>query len=301
MSPHPAGPVGQFFRQQAQAVDPAAKLVGQTHSWIAPVSFLTAQNGFGEEAWIDSMPISVLAVRLSGADVRCCFGKQRGALSRGHSPTLQPKGHVNHFIADGPVRFAQIFLPDDLIDRIGDALELGAPASGRLRDDLAFIADSELDNRCMGYLRAATPQAQPTLLEMEARAILVVERLLGRHHGLVAKPTPKGGLAPWQAARVRELLGDAITDQPTLGTLATEVGLSPFHFARAFHASMGMPPHRYLIELRIERARRLLEDSNLSITEISAEVGYDDPGYLARLFRKHVGTTPTAYRRERRS
>jgi AraC family transcriptional regulator len=89
--------------------------------------------------------------------------------------------------------------------------------------------------------------------------------------------------------------------EPSLAELAADVGLSTFHFARAFKASTGLPPHQQLLALRLEKARELLEMSDLTVTEISAEVGYSDPGYLARLFRKHVGATPAAYRRERQA
>ncbi|MFX8016085.1 helix-turn-helix transcriptional regulator, partial [Acinetobacter baumannii] len=58
--------------------------------------------------------------------------------------------------------------------------------------------------------------------------------------------------------------------------------------------------HRFLVKLRIDKARELLESTDLPIIEIAAQVGYDDPSYLARLFRREVGVTPAAYRRERR-
>jgi AraC-like DNA-binding protein len=129
----------------------------------------------------------------------------------------------------------------------------------------------------------------------------VAERLLDRHYTFVARPAPKGDLARWLFARVRDVLSTAVTDQPTLGAPATEVERSQFHLTPAFHASMEMPPHRSLIELQIRSTRQLMANSNLSVTEISAQVGYDDSGYFARLFRRHIGTTPAAYWRERRS
>jgi transcriptional regulator GlxA family with amidase domain len=55
------------------------------------------------------------------------------------------------------------------------------------------------------------------------------------------------------------------------------------------------------MNLRLQRARELLEITDLPMSEIAAHVGYDDPSYLARLFRRHFGTTPVSYRRERRS
>ena len=87
--------------------------------------------------------------------------------------------------------------------------------------------------------------------------------------------------------------------QTTLAELAADLGLSPFHFARAFKRSTGVPPHRYLVQLRLERAGELLTGTKLPVTDIAARVGYDDPGYLSRLFRHEFGMTPAQYRRER--
>ena len=107
-------------------------------------------------------------------------------------------------------------------------------------------------------------------------------------------------LAPWQLKRAQEFLVGDLAEDPALADLATSVGLSPYHFARAFKASTGTPPHQYLVNLRVMKARELLEATDLPIREVAAQVGYDDPSYLARLFRREVGTTPAAYRRERR-
>lgn len=112
---------------------------------------------------------------------------------------------------------------------------------------------------------------------------------------------PAGNRAGEQFAKANELMAiNSLPADPSLAQLAGTARLSKYHFVRAFKASTGLPPHRYLVQLRIDRARILLETTNLSITEIAAQVGYDDPGYLARLFRGHFGMTPAKYRRDRR-
>ncbi|HEV2605586.1 MAG TPA: AraC family transcriptional regulator [Microvirga sp.] len=110
----------------------------------------------------------------------------------------------------------------------------------------------------------------------------------------------KGGLAPWQQRRVTEYLADQLTEDVSLEKLAGVAGLSTFHFARAFRQSMGLPPHAYLRRLRVERAKALLSSTDLSVGDIAASTGYDTPQAFARMFRAEVGTSPSAYRRERR-
>ena len=106
----------------------------------------------------------------------------------------------------------------------------------------------------------------------------------------------RGGLAPQQSARVIDHM-QAHLDRPvTLRELAALAGLSPWHFARAFHQSHGAPPHRYLTRLRIQRAQELLRHSNLPVGRIAIAVGYS-PQQLARHFRAATGVAPSEYRR----
>jgi AraC family transcriptional regulator len=75
------------------------------------------------------------------------------------------------------------------------------------------------------------------------------------------------------------------------------VHLSPYHFSRAFKQSFGMPPHRYLTNQRIERAKSLLAARKLSVTEIGLDVGFSETSSFTSAFRKVTGETPTDYRR----
>ena len=109
----------------------------------------------------------------------------------------------------------------------------------------------------------------------------------------------KGGLAPWQARRVLDYLLAQLERDISLAELAAQVRLSPFHFARAFRQTMGAPPHRYLAGLRLDRARHLLETTDLAVTEVAAQVGYQTPQALARVFSRNLGLSPSNWRRLR--
>jgi AraC family transcriptional regulator len=107
----------------------------------------------------------------------------------------------------------------------------------------------------------------------------------------------KGGLAPWAEKRCLELLRARLSEDISLDELAAEARLSPFHFARMFKQSVGVPPRVYLTRLRMERTCELLETTDLSVTEIAQEVGYSSNQVLARVFMKHQHMSPTDYRR----
>ncbi|SFH45480.1 transcriptional regulator, AraC family [Palleronia marisminoris] len=107
----------------------------------------------------------------------------------------------------------------------------------------------------------------------------------------------KGGLALWAERRCVDLMRARLSEDISLDELAAEAQLSPFHFARMFKQSVGVPPRVYLTRLRMEKACELLEQTDLSITEIALEVGYSSNQVLARVFVKHQRMSPTDYRR----
>jgi AraC family transcriptional regulator len=87
----------------------------------------------------------------------------------------------------------------------------------------------------------------------------------------------------------------------SLDDVAQATKRSPSHIVRVFRAELGVPPHRYLIALRVEKARRLLEKTSMSIAEIAYECGFAHQEHLTRLFRRHCDSTPAAYRRSKRN
>lgn len=107
----------------------------------------------------------------------------------------------------------------------------------------------------------------------------------------------RGGLAPWAERRCVEMMRARLSEDISLDDLAAEARLSPFHFARMFKQSLGVPPRVYLTRLRMEKACQLLEHTDVPITEIAFEVGYSSNQVLARVFVKHMRMSPSDYRR----
>jgi AraC-like DNA-binding protein len=137
---------------------------------------------------------------------------------------------------------------------------------------------------------------------VETLSILLGHELLRLNSGVVepesgAATYVRGGLAPWQRNRVADYVEAHLADDMPLGTLAEVARLSQFHFARAFKQSFGIPPHRYLTSRRIERAKLLLADATVSVTEAGVAVGFGDTSSFTTAFRRHAGITPSVYRR----
>jgi AraC family transcriptional regulator len=111
----------------------------------------------------------------------------------------------------------------------------------------------------------------------------------------------RGGLAPWQERRAKEVMDANLDKEITVAQLAHECSLSASQFARAFRQSTGYPPHRWLLQRRIERAQDLLLNSDKTLAEIARCCGFFDPSHLTRAFSQTVGSTPGLWRRSRRT
>ena len=96
--------------------------------------------------------------------------------------------------------------------------------------------------------------------------------------------------------RAKDRMDAASHEDWPVGRLARVSGVSAAHFARSFKQAFGMPPHRYLLTRRIERATALLRDTDLSITEIAFETGWQSLGTFGRTFRDVAGQSPSAVR-----
>lgn len=95
---------------------------------------------------------------------------------------------------------------------------------------------------------------------------------------------------------VKRLLDQEFQERWTLRELGDRTGLAPAYLAELFTTELGQPPHRYLNERRIERARQLLETSDITITALAVSLGFSSSQHFARVFRQLTGTTPTAFR-----
>ncbi len=97
--------------------------------------------------------------------------------------------------------------------------------------------------------------------------------------------------------RAKHYIDRRFIEPVSLDTIAAKAGLSKFHFVRAFRDIFRLTPHRYLVERRIARARELLERTDLSVTDICFEIGFESLGSFVNRFRQLVGEPPSRYRR----
>jgi len=129
--------------------------------------------------------------------------------------------------------------------------------------------------------------------------LLALRAHLGHRFGARTEAPPKGGLSRRQLRRAQEFLEAHLSDNVSLSELAASCSLSAAHFARSFRHATGLPPHRYLVERRVVRARELLLSTNLPLSDIALECGFADQSHLTKAFRRVLGVTPGSMRRAR--
>jgi AraC-like DNA-binding protein len=107
----------------------------------------------------------------------------------------------------------------------------------------------------------------------------------------------RGGLAPWQVRRAKQIMSEAEDGTISIDEMAAACRLSKSHFARAFKTTMGRPPHRWLLEYRVERAKRLMTESRHALAHVALVCGFADQSHFARVFCRFVGCPPGTWRR----
>lgn len=209
------------------------------------------------------------------------------------------QGNPTRFLSFSTLKFGHVFLPDSLLDRADDAENLPA-LSGRLRDDLSFVPDATLHTLIKDYLRRAfDPVIPATSLEMEGRALLLVDGLRRLHDTVRAgQNAQRGGLSPRHLRRACDFMIEHLSEDIRLDDLAVLTGLSCKHFVRAFRQSTGVPPHQYLIRQRIEAAKRRLAEARYGLADIGIQCGFADQNHFTATFRKAVGVPHGMGRRD---
>jgi AraC-like DNA-binding protein len=118
------------------------------------------------------------------------------------------------------------------------------------------------------------------------------------NHGRPARPeVAKGGLSPVQLRRVLDMIEDRLSGRPSLTELAALLDVSTRYFCRAFRASTGLSPHQFVLRRRVERARGLIEQGELSLSETAIAAGFSDHSQMATTFRKLLHVRPSHFRR----
>ncbi|MEO3945954.1 AraC family transcriptional regulator [Gorillibacterium sp. CAU 1737] len=144
-------------------------------------------------------------------------------------------------------------------------------------------------------MREADAPGPSRELKMSAAFFHLMAVLLEEACGQTADPKPANRRTSY-AARAREYVEVNYSREVTVEELAADLGLTRKYLSRLFKEEMGLSPQQYLLSFRLTKASRLLEETSLSIKEVSYSVGYKDPLLFSRMFKQHFGSSPRLYR-----
>lgn len=210
--------------------------------------------------------------------------------------TIAPRGFSGDFDCDGRPLASNVFLSRERLQRCAD--ELGDGSTAELLPRLNF-QDPKLFSILALISEESNSPGPHGRLYLERLLDLLCVQLLRAHAAFGLGPGKQGphGLGTWQVRRVTKYMQDRLDEPISLQDLADLLGLSRFHICTAFRQATGFTPHQWLVRLRMDRARRLLAQTGLSVTDIALAVGYQTPSSFSQAFRAAVGTTPSDFRR----
>ncbi|HLG96543.1 MAG TPA: AraC family transcriptional regulator [Bryobacteraceae bacterium] len=225
-------------------------------------------------------------------EVRLAGTKVAAEVSEG-VVTIAPPGVPRSTKTDGGGEVTAIFLDPVIVAEIAtaqqDLYNFEILPQFAIRDPLIHAIGSALDSEVL----SAAPEP-PVYAESLATALAA--HILAKY----SNKTPARGrgvsLTTKQLRRSIEFIHENLHNDVSLVEIAAAANMSKYHFAKSFRQAVGIAPHKYLVKLRIERARKLLLSEDLSVEEIAHRVGYTDKSHFAAQFVKIVGTTPYRYR-----
>ena len=187
--------------------------------------------------------------------------------------------------------YRMLYIAPDLVrqaaQQAGYRGGLPAFSSGVLRDDALA--------RQVRRLHRTLERGDAPGLALDHGLLQVLALWVRRHAELPSSPG-RAGREPAAVRRALEYLHARFDQDVRLEELSGQAHLSPFHLARVFGRSVGVPPGRYLVQLRVSKARELLKGA-LPLCEIAAACGFSDQSHMTRQFKRILGVPPGSYRK----
>jgi len=227
-----------------------------------------------------------LEMRLAGSRIT-------GEISEG-VVTIAPPGLPRSTKLEGSGEVTAIFLDPLTIAEIAraqteiDSFEI--PPQFAIRDSLIYQIGTALDTELLSDWPGPRVYA-------ESLGNALAAHILAKYSSKGSPQLPGNRLSKTQLRRSIDFIHENLQADVSLGEIAAAANMSMYHFAKSFRRAVGVAPHKYLVKLRMEKARDLLMSDDLSVEEIANRVGYADKGHFAAQFLKIVGTTPHRYRR----
>jgi AraC family transcriptional regulator len=218
--------------------------------------------------------------------------------------TIIPAGTASRWRHSGPHDALHIYLDPLFVQKTaaacGDLAACGDMIDGCIVIDPQFdVRDEQLSYIAMSLLYELKEENAVGRVFADNAASMLAMQLVRRYSHLKDAYNRKGGMAPRKLRKAIKLITDKLDQELAipLAVVAEQLGMSRYHFSRAFKQSMGLSPINYIVHRRIERAKALLVETDLPIADIALRAGFSGQSHFTTFFRRLVGVTPRSFRR----
>ena len=200
-------------------------------------------------------------------------------------------------VIDQPIHSLLCYIPSAALNMLADQANVPRISELRYKPGVG-VFDETIRHIGLSLLPALQTPDQVSRLFSDHMTLALAAHCAQTYGGMqtLAKPL-KGGLAPWQEKRSKEMLAGDLSGATPLHEIAGACGLSVSHFSRAFHKSTGLAPHAWLLQARVESAKAMLRSGDASLSAIARACGFADQSHFARVFTSRVGLSPGAWRK----
>ena len=210
-----------------------------------------------------------------------------------------PAGVPSHWRwhSSRPQETLQIYLHPQFVQKTAERCDLNH--GQQVIEPQLGVRDEQLGYLAISLLYELKGKNVVGRLYADSVAPVIAVQLVRRYSCLKDVRISKGGMAPQKLRRAIEYISDQLEQEGeiALAVVAEEVGMSYYHFSRAFKQSMGLSPINYITRQRMERAKRLLAETELPIAEIALRAGFSSQSHFTTSFRRLAGVTPSSFRR----
>jgi AraC family transcriptional regulator len=200
-------------------------------------------------------------------------------------------------VIDKPIHSLLCYMPSAALNALADQANVPRISELRYKPGVG-VFDETIRHIGLSLLPALQTPDQVSRLFTDHTTLALAAHCAQTYGGMQTLSRPlKGGLAPWQEKRSKEMLAGDLTGATPLHEIAQACGLSVSHFSRAFHKSTGLAPHAWLLQARVESAKAMLRSGDASLSAIARACGFADQSHFARVFTSRVGLSPGAWRK----